>query len=106
MNNNETFIVNSRFECFLLIKAEKIIDFTVELRLTIAGQPTANFLNFRILNHSQIIYFKPTSKYPLGNQRLAEAMIGDSLNRIYEGNLFGSGWPQSPPKDYPHFRVF
>ena len=33
-------------------------------------------------------------------------MVADSLKRLYEGNLFGSGWPQSPPRDYPHFQVF
>jgi len=30
-------------------------------------------------------------------------MIQSSLNRIYEGLIFGSGWPMSPPRDYPHF---
>jgi hypothetical protein len=29
-------------------------------------------------------------------------MIRHCLNRLYEGNLFGSGWPMSPPRDYPH----
>ena len=39
------------------------------------------------------------------NQVLAELMVRNSLNRMYEGYLFGSGWPQSPPRDYPHFVV-
>jgi hypothetical protein len=42
----------------------------------------------------------------LGNKDLAELMVGDSLKRIYEGRVFGSGWPQSPPRDYPHFKVY
>ena len=29
-------------------------------------------------------------------------MISHSLNRLYEINLFGSGYPMSPPRDYPH----
>jgi hypothetical protein len=29
-------------------------------------------------------------------------MISHSLNRLYEGFLFGSGYPLSPPRDYPH----
>lgn len=30
-------------------------------------------------------------------------MIKHSLNRLYEGKLFGSGWPLHPQRDYPHF---
>lgn len=36
------------------------------------------------------------------NRGLAELMISHSLNRLYEINLFGSGYPMSPPRDYPH----
>ena len=32
-------------------------------------------------------------------------MVKHSLNRMYELNLFGSGYPTSPPRDYPHFIV-
>lgn len=30
-------------------------------------------------------------------------MVKSALKRLYNGNLFGSGWPLSPPKDQPHF---
>ena len=36
------------------------------------------------------------------NKELGKAMIRHSLNRLYDGNLFGSGWPMSPPRDYPN----
>lgn len=32
-------------------------------------------------------------------------MIAHSLNRLYEGKLFGSGWPLHPQRDYPHFET-
>lgn len=32
-------------------------------------------------------------------------MVKHSLNRLYERRLFGSGFPYSPPRDYPHFIV-
>jgi len=32
-------------------------------------------------------------------------MVKHSLNRLYEKRLFGSGWPTSPPRDYPHVMV-
>jgi hypothetical protein len=37
------------------------------------------------------------------NEDLARLMVQHSLNTLYHSNLFGSGWPQSPPRDYPHF---
>jgi hypothetical protein len=30
-------------------------------------------------------------------------MISNSINRLYRSYIFGSGWPLSPPRDYPHF---
>lgn len=30
-------------------------------------------------------------------------MVHHSVNRLYERRLFGSGFPASPPRDYPHF---
>ena len=106
MNTNDSINVTVRFDCNLMIKTDKIVDFGVELRLTVAGHPGSTVLNFRIRSHSQTVNFIPTSQYKLENKILAEAMVSDCLNRLYEGNLFGSGWPQSPPRDYPHFRVF
>lgn len=37
------------------------------------------------------------------NEDLARAMVSHSLNTLYHGYLFGSGFPQFPPRDYPHF---
>ena len=75
------------------------------LKIVVQGQPRRDHLNFKIIAHSQQVNFRPQGSYQLKNKELAELMLFDSLNRLYEGNHFGSGWPQSPPKDYPHFRV-
>jgi|LakMenEpi03Aug12_release.lakeMendotaPanAssembly.Ray.scaffolds.fasta_scaffold4026741_2 hypothetical protein len=32
-------------------------------------------------------------------------MVGHSLNRLYEGKLFGSGWALHPQRDYPHYET-
>ena len=37
------------------------------------------------------------------NQDLARLMISNSLNTLYNTDLYGSGFPQFPPRDYPHF---
>lgn len=58
-----------------------------------------------MVSHSQTASIHPEGQYQLQNKGLAEAMISDSLNRLSEGDLFGCGWPQSPPRDYPVFRV-
>lgn len=36
---------------------------------------------------------------------LALAMIHDSLKLLNNAKVFGSGWPMSPPRDYPQFRT-
>ena len=33
---------------------------------------------------------------------MGRLMVKHSVNRLYELNLFGSGFPLSPPRDYPH----
>ena len=50
--------------------------------------------------------FQQIGEYRLANKELAELVIDDCLSRLKEGHLFGSGWPQSPPRDYPRFRVY
>lgn len=32
-------------------------------------------------------------------------MVKDSLKLIKNIRVFGSGWPLSPPRDYPNFRT-
>ena len=32
-------------------------------------------------------------------------MLSHSINRLYEGTLYGSGWPLHPTRDYPHFNT-
>jgi hypothetical protein len=59
-------------------------------------------MDFKFRRHTEFVTFYPYSDYRLLHEDLGKAMISYSLNRLYEGNLFGSGWPLSPPRDYPH----
>ena len=63
--------------------------------------PTANTLNFRLLRHEEEVELNQYHEYVIHNSDLAKLMIHHSINRLYDGNLFGSSWPISPPKDYP-----
>jgi hypothetical protein len=99
----DSFNVSIHFDCELNIRREKIVDFGVGLQLEIQGAPDQSHLNFKLRRHDQFPSFYPYGQYKIENQQLAELMVKHSLNRLYEGNLFGSGFPYSPPKDYPHF---
>ena len=106
MKISETlFSVALRYDCDLEIRNEKITKFVLDMKMKILGHAKRDHLNFKISEHKQSVEFTPQGSYKLINKELAELMVSDCLNRIYEGNVFGSGWPQSPPKDYPHFRV-
>jgi len=100
-----TFNVTLKHACNLEVRNEQITTFSISLELVVAGKPKSASLDFEVVAHSQTVFFHPDGQYQLINKGLAEAMVADSLNRLYEGDLFGCGWPQSPPKDYPHFRV-
>lgn len=60
-------------------------------------------LNFRLRSHAEKISIYPYADYRILSEELGVAMIKHSVNRLYEGPLFGSGWPLSPPRDYPVF---
>ena len=59
-------------------------------------------MHFKLRSHNQLPHFYPYQEYKIENQELAELMVKHSLNRMYEVNLFGNGYPVSPPRDYPH----
>lgn len=100
---DDTFNVSIHFDCQLSVAREKIIDFAVGLQLEIAGHPNVDTLDFRLRRHEEFSTFYQYGQYKIQNIKLAELMVKHSLNRLYHGKLFGSGWPLSPPKDYPHF---
>lgn len=105
MNNNSSFNATLKFNCGLTIKTEDVVKIDIILNLTIAGMPNVDTLDFQLVSHEQLVTLTPQGQYQVANQELALLMISDCLNRLYEGVLFGSGWPQSPPRAYPHFRV-
>lgn len=99
----DTFNVSLHFDCSLFIQKEKIVDFGIDLTLTVGGFPNTSSIDYRVRSHDQTVKFYPYDKYKIVNEELATAMVRSSLNRLYQGNLFGSGFPLSPPRDYPVF---
>jgi hypothetical protein len=98
-----TFNVSIHFDCELTILKTKIVDFAIGLQIEIEGVPRATTLDFRMRSHEQFVSIYPYGDYKVLDEALAKAMVSHSLNRLYDGRVFGSGWPQSPPRDYPHF---
>jgi hypothetical protein len=81
------------------------LDFSVDLNLTVAGQARESSIDFILKSHKQAVKLYPFGEYKLNNEQLAIEMINSSLNRLYQNKLFGSGFPQSPPRDYPSFHT-
>lgn len=101
-NGFDTFNVSLHYDCELNVDRDKILDLAIGLVLSIEVAPTQNQLNFKLRSHDQFPTFYPYGEYKIQNNVLAELMVKHSLNRLYEKRLFGSGWPFSPPMDYPH----
>jgi hypothetical protein len=98
----DTFNVSIHFDCELNIQRTKILDFGVGLEGEVEVLPTESTLDFAFRRHTEFTTFYPYADYKLLNEELGRAMVRHSLNRLAEARLFGSGWPQSPPRDYPH----
>ena len=105
-NDTNSFNVTLGYSCSLSIKADKIMDFNIVLTPTIVGVPGKDYLDFAVRSFDYRAGFFPIGKYQLADRNLALLMVGDCLKRIYEGRVFGCGWPQSPPRDYAHFKVY
>ena len=99
----DTINVSLHFDCELNIQREKIIDFQIGLTLEVVGEPGESKMDFRLRRHEEFPSFYQYGQYVIANKKLAERMVSHSLNRLYHNKLFGSGWPMSPPRDYPHF---
>lgn len=89
----------------MLILKKKIVDFSIELFLDVTGEVDTSSIDFKLKSHEQAIKIYPYGSYRIYNEELAEEMIKSSLNRLYNVKLFGSGFPLSPPRDYPLFGV-
>jgi hypothetical protein len=56
---------------------------------------------FALRSYKSFNRFYPYGEYKVVNHDLAELLVRQSLERLYEVNLFGSGYPISPSMGYP-----
>lgn len=78
-----------------------MLNFAIGLQMEVEGDAREDRLDFKLRAHDEFISLYPVD-IPVENEALAKLMIHHSVNRLYEGHLFGSRWPMSPPRDYPH----
>lgn len=95
--------VSLHYDCEINIKRDKIMSFAVDLQLEVEGLPLSSTLDFKLRSHNETVTLYPYNDYKILQPDLGKAMVRHSVSRLYEGRLFGSGWPLSPPRDYPHF---
>ena len=101
----DLFNVTMKYECSLSVQGTEFATMDLSLWLTIVGKPRARNLDFKLHSHYHQAKILGLGLYTVQNLELAEAMVSHSLNRLYDTHLFGSEWPLSPPRDYPHFAV-
>lgn len=99
----DVFNVTLHFDCELNIQKQKVLGFAVGLESTIEGVPRASSLDFRVRNFQELVTFYPYGDYKTLNEPLARELLRHSLRRLEFVPCFGSGWPLSPPRDYPNF---
>ena len=78
------------------------MDIGVSFQMIVQGLPQEKTIDFFLRGHEEFIYFYPYGIYKTIDIPLATKMVSNTLSKLYEGKLFGSGFPQSPPKDYAH----
>jgi hypothetical protein len=104
-DTEKTFKATLRFDCELNVRTDRIANFSASLNLTVEAIPQQDTLDFKIINQQHTVAFSAQSPFKVANAELAELIVSDSLERLYEGKAFGSGWPQSPPRRYSQFIV-
>lgn len=99
----DSFNVSMHFDCELNILREKFLDFGINVDFEVAGVPFERNISFSLRRHNQNVTFYPYGQFKMENEELARLMVQNSFNTLYNGYLYGSGFPQSPARDYPHF---
>ena len=100
----KTFNATMEYDCELNAQKKKISDFNVKMTMEIEGRAKTDHLNFEIVGFDYEPTFSSYMDYKIENMELAHKMVKHSLNRLYEAEVFGSGW-RLIPRDYPHFHV-
>jgi hypothetical protein len=52
------------------------------------------------------VTFNQVGEYNIYDKATGERIINESIKRLYDTNLFGSGWPLYPKRDNASFLLF
>ena len=98
-------MVNSDHTCSLYIANEKISEFSIILDLEVGIEAHSTYLDFIVLETEAKISIKDLPNYPIGNRDLGIHMVEQSLHRLKNHRVLGSGW-KIFPRDYAHIQIF
>lgn len=77
--------------CSLRIKTTKIVGFLLNLTVEVEGSGKATSLDFYANSFSSTVVYNDTFGFKMQNKVLADVNMRETLNRICESLLFGSG---------------
>lgn len=99
--SNTTFNVSISQKCSLSIKQRKIVEFIVNLTVEIEGDVKETYLNFWVSSFSSATVYNDSFGFKMQNKVLADLNIRETLNRLYEMRLFGSGLKLGMKREVP-----
>jgi hypothetical protein len=102
-SEDDSFNLTINFDCSINIQRTKLLDFSVGLEMEMVGIPSEFSLDFTLRNHEAFITLYPNVNFPVIQTELSLKIINNSLNRLYEHKLFGSGWPLATERENPRF---
>ena len=97
---SDTFAITLAYSCSLNIKTTKISSFGMDLTLYLQPVPYSTYLDFKVTKIQKIAQFKDQGEYKIVDMELANLFLTRSLQRLYQGRVFGSGW-KIYGRDYP-----
>jgi hypothetical protein len=66
-------------------------------------KPHLRTMDVWLKSYKPLIRYTIQNGFPLADINLADKIINDSLDKLYENKLFGSGWPVYPNREYVNF---
>lgn len=89
---SDSFSLTLPYSCSLNIKTTKISSFDLSLTLYLQAVPQSTYLDFKVTKAEKFAHFKDEGEFKIIDMELANLFLTRSLERLYQGKVFGSGW--------------
>lgn len=99
-STDKNLLLSMHYSCSLQIKSTTISEFEIDPNFVIKIVAKQTQLDFQVVSINKFTHFKDVGEFQIHDLNLATLFLTRSLDRMMEGNVFGSGW-QIYPRDYP-----